>query len=167
MRMVTSETGKKHLWKVLEKVMDPEIPVLTLIDLGVIRQVEFRDEIPVITITPTYTGCPAMKEMEEDIVSSLNEEGYPEIVVETVLSPAWTTDWLTVKGKKSLQDYGIAPPEQTTSDKGALLGHPKEVTCPQCRSRKTKMLSQFGSTPCKALYKCEDCKEPFDYFKCI
>lgn len=158
---------KQELWEILDQVMDPEIPVLSLVDLGVVRDVELADGIPLVTITPTYSGCPAMKVMEEEIEAVLQGAGFESCKIETVLSPAWTTDWITEKGRKELQDYGIAPPEQATSDKSALLGHPKEVTCPRCKSRETKMLSQFGSTPCKALYQCNDCKEPFDYFKCI
>lgn len=157
----------QHLWDILDEVKDPEIPVLSLVDLGVVRDVRLTDEGPVITITPTYSGCPAMKVMEEDIRARLMVAGYKGVSVHTVLSPAWTTDWITAKGRRELQKYGIAPPEQATSDKNVLLGHPKQVTCPLCKSRNTAMLSQFGSTPCKALYKCNDCLEPFDYFKCI
>lgn len=160
-------TEEQRLLDILDEVTDPEIPVLSLVDLGVVRDVQVTDQGPIITITPTYSGCPAMKVMEEDIRSRLMMAGYKGVDVRTVLSPAWTTDWITVKGRKELQDYGIAPPEQATSDKSALLGHPKQVTCPLCKSRNTSMLSQFGSTPCKALYKCQDCLEPFDYFKCI
>ena len=157
-----------QLWKLLDEVKDPEIPVISLVDLGVIRSVDFTDSgTPIITITPTYSGCPAMQVMEEDISVRLKLAGIKSFEIKTVLAPAWTTDWITEKGRKALQDYGIAPPEQTTSDKSALLGHPKNVTCPHCKSRETKMLSQFGSTPCKALYQCNHCKEPFDYFKCI
>lgn len=158
---------KASLWKILDEVKDPEIPVISLVDLGVVRSVEFINDKPVITITPTYSGCPAMQVMEDDISMRLKMAGVKGFEIQTILTPAWTTDWITEKGKKALQEYGIAPPEQTTSDKAALLGHPKEVTCPNCKSRETKMLSQFGSTPCKALYQCNHCKEPFDYFKCI
>lgn len=157
----------ERLWDILDDVKDPEIPVLSLVDLGVVRKAEIIGDKTSITITPTYSGCPAMKVMEEDIRMRLMMEGYKNVEVNTVLSPAWTTDWITAKGRKALQEYGIAPPEQATSDKNALLGHPKQVTCPNCKSRNTAMLSQFGSTPCKALYKCQDCLEPFDYFKCI
>ena len=157
----------KELWTILEDVKDPEIPVLSLIDLGVVRDIRLNRDVAHIVITPTYSGCPAMLEMENDIKKRVLAEGFPDVEVETVLTPTWTTDWITEKGRKALQEYGIAPPEQATSDKSALTGHPKQVTCPQCRSRETKMLSQFGSTPCKALYQCEVCKEPFDYFKCI
>lgn len=157
----------EHLWNVLEDVKDPEIPVLSLIDLGVVRNIEIRESVPHVTITPTYSGCPAMLEMEIDIKKRLKAEGFESVDVETVMTPTWTTDWISEKGRMALQEYGIAPPEQATSDKSALLGHPKQVTCPQCKSTNSEMLSQFGSTPCKALYRCKDCKEPFDYFKCI
>lgn len=159
--------NEKQLWNILDEVTDPEIPVISLVDLGVVRKAVLVDGSPHVIITPTYSGCPAMKVMEEDIEIRLKLAGFKSIRIETVLSPAWTTDWITEKGRKALQDYGIAPPEQATSDKSALLGHPKAVTCPNCKSRNSKMLSQFGSTPCKALYQCHDCKEPFDYFKCI
>ncbi len=158
---------EQRLLDILDEVKDPEIPVLSLVDLGVVREVQVADQGPIVTITPTYSGCPAMKVMEEDIRARLMMAGYKGVDVRTVLSPAWTTDWITAKGRKELQEYGIAPPEQATSDKNALLGHPKQVTCPLCKSRNTSMLSQFGSTPCKALYTCQDCLEPFDYFKCI
>jgi ring-1,2-phenylacetyl-CoA epoxidase subunit PaaD len=160
-------TDELRLLDILDEVKDPEIPVLSLVDLGVVRDVQITSEGPIVTITPTYSGCPAMKVMEEDIRARLMVAGYKGVDVRTVLSPAWTTDWITEKGRRELQEYGIAPPEQATSDKNALLGHPKQVTCPLCKSRNTAMLSQFGSTPCKALYKCQDCLEPFDYFKCI
>lgn len=156
------------LWEILDDVKDPEIPVLSLVDLGVVRRAEVRENgSPRVVITPTYSGCPAMQVMEDDIRIRLQMAGFKDIDIETVLSPAWTTDWITEKGRKELQQYGIAPPEQSTSDKSVLLGHPKTVTCPLCKSRNTAMLSQFGSTPCKALYRCQDCLEPFDYFKCI
>jgi ring-1,2-phenylacetyl-CoA epoxidase subunit PaaD len=160
-------TEEQRLLDILDEVKDPEIPVLSLVNLGVVRDVQVADQGPIVTITPTYSGCPAMKVMEEDIRARLMMAGYKGVDVRTVLSPAWTTDWITAKGRRELQEYGIAPPEQATSDKSTLLGHPKQVTCPLCKSRNTSMLSQFGSTPCKALYKCHDCLEPFDYFKCI
>ena len=157
----------EQLWEILEDVKDPEIPVLSLIDIGVDRNIEIQGEVPHIIITPTYSGCPAMMEMEADIKTRLMAEGFKTVEVKTVLTPTWTTDWITEKGRVALQEYGIAPPEQATTDKSALLGHPRQVTCPQCKSTETEMLSQFGSTPCKALYRCKECKEPFDYFKCI
>jgi ring-1,2-phenylacetyl-CoA epoxidase subunit PaaD len=164
-RLISQE--EQALWNILDDVKDPEIPVISLVDLGVVRKAEiFEDKIQ-ITITPTYSGCPAMKVMEEDIRMRLMMEGYKNVEINTVLSPAWTTDWISEKGKTALRAYGIAPPEQATNDKNVLLGHPKQVTCPHCKSRNSIMLSQFGSTPCKALYKCNDCLDPFDYFKCI
>lgn len=158
----------QNIWELLEQVPDPEIPVLSVIDLGVVRKVEEAENKVVVTITPTYTGCPAMNQFEDDIVTKLNENGFPEVEIKTTYDPPWTTDWLTDDAKKRLQDYGIAPPEQKTTDKNALLvDDRKSVTCPQCKSQNTRMISQFGSTACKALYQCNDCKEPFDYFKCI
>ena len=156
-----------QLWKALETVMDPEIPVLTLIDIGVIRSAEIRNGVTHVEITPTYSGCPAMQEMEKDIEKALKDAGFAQVSITTVLSPAWTNDSITEKGRKALLDYGIAPPEQTTADKSVLQGHPRNISCPRCRSTTTEMVSQFGSTPCKALYRCKECLEPFDYFKCI
>ena len=164
-RLIPQE--EHSLWNILDDVKDPEIPVISLVDLGVVRKAEIFEDKTQITITPTYSGCPAMKVMEEDIRMRLMMEGYKNVEINTVLSPAWTTDWISEKGKTALRAYGIAPPEQATSDKNVLLGHPKQVTCPHCKSRNSVMLSQFGSTPCKALYKCNECLEPFDYFKCI
>ncbi len=162
--MVLSEN---QIWQWLEDVSDPEIPVLSVVDLGVVRHVDINHDHPIVTITPTYSGCPAMNEIEENIRKKLKEEGLETIEVKTILSPAWTTDWMTEKGKHKLQEFGIAPPEGSSADKSVLFGKAKQVTCPKCKSTNTAMISQFGSTACKSLYKCEDCKEPFDYFKCI
>jgi ring-1,2-phenylacetyl-CoA epoxidase subunit PaaD len=159
--------SEKEIWQLLESVFDPEIPVLTVVDLGVIRGVEFSGEKTTVKITPTYSGCPAMNEIEENIREKLEAEGVKNLSVETVLSPPWTTDWMTEKGKEKLREYGIAPPTGSSADKSVLFGKPKKVQCPHCRSEDTKMVSQFGSTACKALYKCNNCLEPFDYFKCI
>jgi ring-1,2-phenylacetyl-CoA epoxidase subunit PaaD len=157
----------QEIWTLLEQVSDPEIPVLTVIDLGVIRSVEeAKDGAVEVVITPTYSGCPAMDMIEVDIRAVLQEHGYDNVVVKTVLSPAWTTEWMSESGKKKLKEYGIAPPEGSTMDKSILFGESKKIECPRCGSRNTEMLSQFGSTACKALYQCSDCKEPFDYFKC-
>lgn len=155
------------LWQLLEVVKDPEVPVISVVELGVVRNIELNGEKAHITITPTYSGCPAMQVMEDDIRACLAENGITEVEVTTVLSPAWTTDWLTDTAKEKLREYGIAPPEQTTSDKSFLTGQPKSVTCPNCGSKNSALVSQFGSTACKALYKCNDCLEPFDYFKCL
>ncbi len=160
-------TQEERIWGLLESVTDPEIPVLSLVDLGVARRVEVSDDGVEVTITPTYSGCPAMDTMEVDIRRTLRDNGYGQVQIKRVLSPAWTTDWLSEAGREKLRAYGIAPPEHTTSDKGALLGRTVTVTCPRCGSRNTELVSQFGSTACKALYKCTECLEPFDYFKCI
>ena len=156
------------IWNLLEEIPDPEIPVLTIHDLGVVRKIdEINNEI-IVTITPTYSGCPAMNQFEADIITTLNKQGYDKVSIVTTYDPPWTTDWLSEEAKKKLQDYGIAPPEQKTTDKNALLvDDRKSVTCPQCKSTSSKMISQFGSTACKSLYQCNDCMEPFDYFKCI
>ena len=139
----------------LTTVTDPEIPVLSLYDLGVIRDVKADNLSIEVTITPTYSGCPAMEVMEQDIITVLSKEFDKEIKVTTQLSPAWTTDWITARGKKALFEYGIMPPTK----KGKII-------CPQCQSKHVEIISQFGSTACKALYRCTDCLEPFDYFKC-
>jgi ring-1,2-phenylacetyl-CoA epoxidase subunit PaaD len=159
---------KDKIWALLEEIPDPEIPVLSIHDLGIVRKIdEINNEI-IVTITPTYSGCPAMNVFEADIVTTLNKYGYDNVSIKTIYDPPWTTDWLSEEAKKKLQDYGIAPPEQKTTDKNALLvDDRRSVTCPQCKSTSSKMISQFGSTACKALYQCNDCMEPFDYFKCI
>ena len=160
--MVTLE----DIWKELETVMDPEVPVLSVLDLGVVRSVELDFPNLTIKITPTYSGCPAMKTIEDDIRLRLAEHQDLNIIVETVLHPAWTTDWLSEEGRKKLKMYGIAPPVNEV-DKSVLFADAPEVPCPQCNSTDTKMISQFGSTSCKAHYQCNNCHEPFDYFKCL
>lgn len=155
-----------EIWKYLEEVSDPEVPVLTVVDLGVIRSVSLKDEVWTIVITPTYSGCPAMKVIEEDIISKLAEKGISCVKIELTLSPAWTTDWLSEEGRRKLREYGIAPPENEV-DKSVLFSEPTIVPCPLCRSKNTRMVSQFGSTACKAHYQCNECLEPFDYFKCL
>ncbi|MDQ3108902.1 MAG: phenylacetate-CoA oxygenase subunit PaaJ [Bacteroidota bacterium] len=154
-------------WEILKEVVDPEIPVLTIMDMGILRDVKADENGIEVTITPTYSGCPAMEMIAEEIKSALSKKGFSNVTIKSVLSPAWTTDWITEEGKAKLFKYGIAPPAHSTADKGALLGNPKSVKCPQCKSEHTEMISNFGSTACKALWKCLDCKEPFDYFKCI
>ena len=157
--------NKKEIWKLLEEVKDPEVPVLSVIDLGVVRDVKVKEGKTEVLITPTYTGCPAMNVIEMDIRATLHSKGIQNIKVTTVLSPAWTTDWLSESGKQKLKAYGIAPPVGSV-DKAELIGEERHVECPQCSSTNTQMISQFGSTACKALHKCDDCLEPFDYFKC-
>lgn len=157
----------KTIYDWLEEIHDPEIPVLTLRDLGVIRNVAIDEHGKIhITITPTYSGCPAMDTMEREIRERIISEGF-EVEVHTSISPAWTTDWMSENGKKKLEAYGIAPPAESTTDKSFLTGQSKTVRCPQCKSTHTEMISHFGSTACKSLYKCKDCLEVFDYFKCI
>ena len=154
------------IWHWLEDVSDPEVPVLSVVDLGVVRSVNLLNDEAEIIITPTYSGCPAMQIIETGIRSKLAEHGIKKITVTTVLSPAWTTDWLSENGRKKLKEYGIAPPENEV-DKSVLFSKPTIVPCPVCNSRNTRMVSQFGSTSCKAHYQCNDCREPFDYFKCL
>lgn len=164
--MVIQEGIPKEIYTILKRVTDPEIPVLSLLDMGVVRSVKVEDKKVFIEITPTYSGCPAMDVMAEDVIAALNQEGY-KAEVSLVLSPAWTTDWITEEGRQKLEEYGIAAPLDEQADKLALLGRSKLVKCTNCGSTNTKMVSQFGSTACKALFKCEDCLEPFDYFKCL
>lgn len=156
---------KEEILSLLDEVCDPEIPVLSLADLGVLRGVDFIDNEWQITITPTYSGCPAMKTMEDDILQKLKDNGI-KANVHLVLSPAWTTDWLSESGREKLKEFGIAPPEDEV-DKSVLFSAPTVVPCPKCGSRETKMVSQFGSTACKAHYQCRSCLEPYDYFKCL
>ncbi len=155
-----------HIWDLLEEVSDPEVPVLSVVDLGVIRNVSIQEESVHITITPTYSGCPAMKTMEDDIRKKLADNQIKKVSFETVLSPAWTTDWLSENGRIKLKEYGIAPPENEV-DKSVLFSEPTRVPCPKCDSTDTRMVSQFGSTACKAHYRCNSCQEPYDYFKCL
>ncbi|MGI9542409.1 MAG: 1,2-phenylacetyl-CoA epoxidase subunit PaaD [Cyclobacteriaceae bacterium] len=159
-------TEHKEIFDLLTKVCDPEIPVLSVTDMGIVRDVEVNGKHVVVTITPTYSGCPAMDTIATDIHNTLFQAGYqPEI--KSVLSPAWSSDWITKQGRDKLEAYGIAPPLSATGDKKALLGEEKLVKCTNCGSQNTRMVSQFGSTACKALFQCNDCLEPFDYFKCI
>lgn len=146
---------EKAIWQILETVYDPEVPVLTIMDLGIVRDVKMNGEEIEVIITPTYTGCPAMDMIAMNIRLALIENGFTKIKITSVLSPAWTTDWMSEIGKQKLKEYGIAPPNKSAS-----------INCPQCHSSNIKIISEFGSTACKALYQCQDCKEPFDYFKC-
>lgn len=159
---------KEHILSLLSEIPDPEIPVITIIELGVIRDVIIIDDKTIeLKITPTYSGCPAMQQIEADVRKKLTEHGFTSITIQTIFSPPWTTDWITPHAKEKLRQYGIAPPETTTEDKSWLTGKTKQIACPRCKSTNTKLISQFGSTACKALYQCSDCLEPFDYFKCI
>jgi ring-1,2-phenylacetyl-CoA epoxidase subunit PaaD len=171
--IITKKTGKETIWKILETVMDPEVPVLSIVDLGIVRNVELKvshtggDLEGAIFITPTYSGCPAMDVIRLNIRLALSENGFGNIEIRTILSPAWTTDWMSEAGKQKLKAYGIAPPnpQQQVCTPG-MFQQEETVQCPHCHSYNTQLISRFGSTACKALYKCNDCKEPFDYFKC-
>ena len=164
---MNKQLQNEDVWSLLNSIPDPEIPVINILELGVVRKIEVHGTEVDVVITPTYSGCPAMKQINDDIVSLLKQNGFEKVNVSTSYSPAWTTDWITDIAKEKLRKYGIAPPEHTSVDKGLLLGKTKVVLCPQCKSANTELVSQFGSTACKALYKCKDCLEPFDYFKCI
>jgi len=155
---------RQRAWDVAASVVDPEIPVLTIADLGVLRDVRVSDGHVEVAITPTYSGCPAMNMIALEIELALEREGFSKPKILTVLSPAWTTDWMSENGRRKLKEYGIAPP-QPSSSRRALFGV-QEVACPQCGSKETELLSEFGSTSCKALWRCKSCREPFDYFKC-
>ncbi len=162
--VTTSNIETKKIWTILEQVTDPEIPVLTIADLGIIRDLKINGEEIEVIITPTYTGCPAMDMIAMNIKLALLENGYSNIKITSVLAPAWTTDWMTEDGKRKLKEYGIAPPEGGPGRFQRPGSSP--IPCPQCNSTNTRCISEFGSTACKALYQCNDCKEPFDYFKC-
>ena len=159
----------------LSQVPDPEIPVISLTDLGIIRDVEWQDDTLVVTVTPTYSGCPATSVINLDIEAALRAKGIQKLRLERQLSPPWTTDWITPEGREKLRAYGIAPPVDGTAADGRLAGRVARlagtsnlvIACPRCGSTRTEKVSQFGSTPCKASYRCTDCLEPFDYFKCI
>lgn len=178
----TSRLSAAQVWSWLNEVPDPEIPVISVVDLGIVRGVQVTgDSACTVTITPTYSGCPAMQVIADAVTEALTARGVQHVQLHTQLSPAWTTDWMSESGKAKLKGYGIAPPAQQVIDisglrhggQGGLAAGVKrhaiaapQVACPHCGSSHTELTSQFGSTPCKALYKCLDCREPFDYFKC-
>jgi len=172
-----------QIWNWLEAVVDPEIPVISVVDLGIVRELNWCEDQGepklIVTITPTYSGCPATAVIKRDIVTALRERGITNVQIETRLAPAWTTDWLSEQGKRRLQEYGIAPPQRLHRDSEqtprAVGTRPRlreaseseaAIECPRCGSKNARMVSQFGSTPCKAFYVCDACREPFDYFKC-
>ena len=179
--MYTSLPSLEEIWAWLDSVSDPEIPILSVVDLGIVRDVRLIEEnristatderelVPtvVVTVTPTYSGCPAMAVIKNDIQRALLQRGISRVSIETQLSPAWTTDWMTERGRKRLHEYGIAPPEPHHHELGlASEAHCTGIPCPRCSSSDTRLVSRFGSTPCKAFYICNSCLEPFDYFKC-
>ena len=162
--MVTVRLQPDEAYNLISGIPDPEIPVITIKDLGILRGVRMEDETCIVTITPTYTACPAMKMIEDQVKEILLGHGVKQVVVETVYSPAWTTDWLSLEAKMKLKNYGIAPPMHSSCSK--ITDVSGVVVCPRCHSKHTSLISRFGSTACKAMYPCLDCKEAFDYFKC-
>ena len=164
--MPSPHAGVEAVREILEQVTDPEIPVLTIADLGILRDVRQVDDGIQVVITPTYSGCPAMQTIEQDIRAALTRRGYDDVKVKTQLAPPWTTDWLSAEGREKLLQYGIVPPTGSSA-KPALFQRDAGVSCPRCQSSATEQISRFGSTPCKALYRCNTCLEPFDYFKCL
>lgn len=167
MVITAARPSAEQVMQWLAAVADPEIPVLSITDLGLIRGIDWEGETCVVTITPTYSGCPAMREISDGIVAALKAQGVAQLRVDTRLSPAWTTDWMTEKGRTALKGYGIAPPAEKAIDISGISRRNTQVVvpCPQCGSRETRLVSHFGSTSCKALYRCTQCGEPFDYFK--
>lgn len=159
------DLSQARAWKAASAVLDPEVPAVTVADLGILRSVEVSDGVATAKVTPTYSGCPAVLAIELAIETALLDAGF-EARVERVIAPAWTTDWITEEGREKLRAYGIAPPAKASNSVRALFGE-TVVACPRCASEETERISEFGSTACKALYRCQSCHEPFDYFKCI
>lgn len=162
----TARPTEAQIRKWLSAVPDPEIPVLSVVDLGVVRGIRVLPESVEVSVAPTYTGCPATEVIERSIVEELQRRGLANVGTKRVLSPPWTSDWLSEEGRRKLEAYGIAPPRRPSSKRG-LLGRELPIACPRCGKDETRRVSEFGSTPCKATYKCEACLEPFEYFKCI
>lgn len=163
--MVAADVSREQVLEWLADVADPEIPVLSISDLGIVRDVAIGDEVTV-ELTPTYSGCPATEFIEQSVVDALHSHGIEDVAIKRVLSPPWTTDWISDAGRDKLRKYGIAPPERGVSKRELLQGD-RQVACPRCNSLNTVVVSEFGSTACKAAYRCSDCLEPFEYFKCI
>ena len=166
LRLRGDDADLNFAWQVLADVPDPEVPAVSVVDLGIVRSVTWCDDRLYVQVTPTYSGCPATEFIEEMIREALQAAGFVNPQLTQKLDPAWTTDWITAEGREKLRAFGIAPPTGSAS-KRSLLGESGEVHCPHCDSSNTRQLSEFGSTACKALYRCDDCLEPFDYFKCI
>ncbi|MGB5331711.1 MAG: 1,2-phenylacetyl-CoA epoxidase subunit PaaD [Woeseiaceae bacterium] len=163
--MVEPVFNRETILEWLADVPDPEIPVLTIMDLGIVRDVQCGNGV-VVSLAPTYSGCPATEVIESSVIAALQDRGVAGVTIKRVLSPPWTTDWISDVGREKLRDYGIAPPERGGS-KRALLQGKRHIPCPRCESENTELVSEFGSTACKASYRCTDCLEPFEYFKCI
>jgi ring-1,2-phenylacetyl-CoA epoxidase subunit PaaD len=164
--MILADTKVETVKALLSEIPDPEVPVITIADLGILREVKDDDGKIIVTITPTYSGCPAMKAIENEISSVLKNNSIDNFEIKYTFSPVWTTDWMNDNAKEKLRAYGIAPPEKSTTEKSVLMVQKKVKHCPRCNSENTEMISAFGSTACKALYRCKNCGEPFDYFKC-
>lgn len=162
---MTTTAVRDRAWEVAASVVDPEVPVLTIDDLGILRAVESDGDRVTVTITPTYSGCPAVDVIRDDIVMALTAEGFGDVVVNLTLSPAWTTDWMSESGKQKLLEYGIAPPTGRASVRTGPIPLRLSVACPRCGSPNTHEVSRFGSTACKALWECRACLEPFDHFR--
>jgi ring-1,2-phenylacetyl-CoA epoxidase subunit PaaD len=163
--LVAAAYSRDEILRWLGQVPDPEIPVLSITDLGIVREVEIGERVTV-SLSPTYSGCPATEVIENSVLDALHDHGVDDVEIKRVLSPPWTTDWISEKGRKKLRDYGIAPPEKGAG-KRALLHGERQVACPRCCTTATELVSEFGSTACKASYRCSECLEPFEYFKCI
>ncbi|MGB5256242.1 MAG: 1,2-phenylacetyl-CoA epoxidase subunit PaaD [Woeseiaceae bacterium] len=163
--MVTSAPDREQVLEWLRDVPDPEIPVLSITDLGIVRDVDCDGGV-VVSLSPTYSGCPATEVIEASVIAALQDRGVADVAIKRVLSPPWTTDWISDSGREKLKRYGIAPPEKG-GGKRALLHGGRSVACPRCESQSTERVSEFGSTACKAAYRCKDCLEPFEYFKCL
>lgn len=165
-QLASGRISAAQIWTWLAEVADPEIPVVSIVDLGIVREFRLLENGIEVDVSPTYSGCPATEVIEQDIVIALERKGLAPVSIKRCLSPPWTTDWISEQGRRKLRQYGIAPPEQG-ANKRELMRGTRSIACPQCRSLQTTCVSEFGSTACKAAYKCDDCLEPFEYFKCI
>ena len=159
------EGDVRRVWSALETVLDPEVPVLSIVELGIVRDIKLDGETVRVTVTPTYSGCPAMHAIEQEIVAALQAAGFQQVELQTVYAPAWTTDWITAPAREKLRAYGIAPPGSAATTLVQLSGPPKAVPCPACGSRDTGLVSEFGATACKSLHICRACRQPFEHFK--
>lgn len=164
--MVVAALGVETASAVLAGIPDPEIPVISITELGIVRAVSVDGDSVEVTITPTYSGCPALHAIEEDVVARLRAAGFADVKLKTALAPAWTTDWIAPEARERLRAYGIVPPHAVSgADTHRIHLHARSIACPRCASANTERISEFGSTACKAMYRCLDCREPFDYFK--
>ena len=167
--MTRAPAGRERLWEILRGVLDPEVPALSVVDLGIVRDVELEDRAVTVTVTPTYSGCPAMQVIEREIVQALAEGGFPGARVRTVYAPAWTTDWISAEGRRKLREYGIAPPGVAEAEELVPITPRRRapVACPFCGDERTELRSEFGATACKAMMVCHACRQPFEAFKAI